>query len=102
MDINGQVIPTEVSSNLFLLAGKPVIQGLVRDITERKRAENEIRVLAYYDSLTGLPNRTFYKELLNNALLYAERYGKSGKELVLVGVVFDMAERAIAGWQVAD
>jgi len=45
-----------------------------RDITERKKAEDKIRFLAYYDSLTGLPNRTFYIELLSRALIHAERY----------------------------
>lgn len=45
-----------------------------RDITRRKRAEEQIRSLAYYDRLTGLPNRTFYIELLSRALIHAERY----------------------------
>ncbi len=47
-----------------------------RDITERKQAEKRIRFLAYYDSLTALPNRTFYKELLTRALTYAKRHTK--------------------------
>ncbi len=45
-----------------------------RDITRRKKAEEQIRSLAYYDRLTGLPNRTFYIELLSRALIHAERY----------------------------
>jgi diguanylate cyclase (GGDEF)-like protein/PAS domain S-box-containing protein len=48
-----------------------------RDITGRKNAEEQIRFLAYYDSLTGLPNRTFYKELLSRALILAQRYGRN-------------------------
>jgi diguanylate cyclase (GGDEF)-like protein len=44
------------------------------DITMRKDAEKQIRYLAYYDSLTGLPNRTFYKELVSRALLLAQRH----------------------------
>jgi diguanylate cyclase (GGDEF)-like protein/PAS domain S-box-containing protein len=41
-----------------------------RDITERKRAEH---YLAYYDSLTGLPNRTLFEERLPQALSRADR-----------------------------
>jgi diguanylate cyclase (GGDEF)-like protein/PAS domain S-box-containing protein len=44
-----------------------------RDITDRKEAENQIRCLAYYDNLTGLPNRTFFKDLLTRALMNAKR-----------------------------
>ncbi|MCM2359305.1 MAG: GGDEF domain-containing protein, partial [Geobacteraceae bacterium] len=44
-----------------------------RDITERKRAEREIQQLAYYDTLTGLPNRMLFSEHLKQALAQAER-----------------------------
>ncbi|KPK78656.1 MAG: hypothetical protein AMJ89_00815 [candidate division Zixibacteria bacterium SM23_73] len=40
---NGTVFPAEVSSSLFEVGGKEVIQGIVRDITERKRAEGALR-----------------------------------------------------------
>jgi diguanylate cyclase (GGDEF)-like protein/PAS domain S-box-containing protein len=44
-----------------------------RDITERKRAEEQVKFLAYYDSLTGLPNRTLLIDRLENALAGARR-----------------------------
>ncbi|MEW6039385.1 MAG: EAL domain-containing protein [Pseudomonadota bacterium] len=37
------------------------------DISERKRAQQEIEQLAYFDSLTGLPNRRLFLERLNQA-----------------------------------
>jgi PAS domain S-box-containing protein/putative nucleotidyltransferase with HDIG domain len=40
---DGSVFPAEVSSSMFDLGGKEVIQGIVRDVTERKRAEEAIR-----------------------------------------------------------
>jgi two-component system sensor histidine kinase/response regulator len=40
---NGEVFPAEVSSSLFGIGGKKVIQGIVRDITERKQAEQALR-----------------------------------------------------------
>jgi len=43
------------------------------DITQRKRSEEELRWLANYDTLTRLPNRTFFMERLNRAILRAQR-----------------------------
>src|SRR6185295_12235498 len=40
---------------------------------ERKKAEKQIRFLAYYDSLTGLPNRVQFREQLKKALAVARR-----------------------------
>jgi diguanylate cyclase (GGDEF)-like protein/PAS domain S-box-containing protein len=45
--------------------------GVVRDITESKRAEQRIRYLAYYDNLTNLPNRQSFQEQLRAALARA-------------------------------
>ena len=47
--------------------------GVVRDVTGRKRAEERIRFLAYYDNLTGLPNRELFREQLCAALANAAR-----------------------------
>lgn len=46
------------------------------DITGRKQAEATIRQMAYYDSLTGLPNRHFFQELLHSALAQAQRHDR--------------------------
>jgi diguanylate cyclase (GGDEF)-like protein/PAS domain S-box-containing protein len=47
--------------------------AIIEDLTEGRKAAEKIRLLAYYDSLTGLPNRTFYKELLNKVIGHARR-----------------------------
>jgi diguanylate cyclase (GGDEF)-like protein/PAS domain S-box-containing protein len=44
------------------------------DITERKQKLETILHMAYYDSLTGLPNRYLFQELLQNALTQAQRH----------------------------
>jgi diguanylate cyclase (GGDEF)-like protein/PAS domain S-box-containing protein len=45
-----------------------------RDITDRRVAEDRVQYLAYYDALTGLPNRTLFQDRLTKALAGARRY----------------------------
>ena len=47
--------------------------GTLQDITELRHAEHKIHHLAYYDSITGLPNRAYLKEHLQQALARARR-----------------------------
>jgi diguanylate cyclase (GGDEF)-like protein len=58
-----------------------MLSGTLLDITERKRAQSEIQQLAYYDTLTGLPNRTLCQDRLKQAIAQAHR------EKRLVGVL---------------
>jgi diguanylate cyclase (GGDEF)-like protein/PAS domain S-box-containing protein len=44
------------------------VAGLMQDVTERKSANEKLLHLAYYDALTGLPNRTLLYESLGRAL----------------------------------
>ena len=52
--------------------------GTFADITLRKAAEDEIRHLAFYDPLTGLPNRRLMLERLRQALIGSARHGRHG------------------------
>ena len=56
---------------------------VMSDITDRKRAEQELRYLANYDALTGLPNRTMLVDRLGHAISQARRTGRKVAVLFL-------------------
>ncbi|MEJ6532060.1 EAL domain-containing protein [Pseudoalteromonas lipolytica] len=49
---------------------------VISDLTEQKRAEDELRYLANYDSLTGLPNRTLMYAKINSSINRAKKHNK--------------------------
>lgn len=57
-----------------VVSGEDEVLAIVRDVSERIRAEEQIIRLAYYDSLTGLPNRILFKDRLSQAMANARRY----------------------------
>lgn len=61
----------EITRNSENVAVK--VSGTIQNITERKQAEEKIRKLAYYDTLTGLLNRLSFQERLQSALSLAKR-----------------------------
>ncbi len=62
------------------LAGVAVF---ARDITQRKEAERKVRHLAYFDSLTDLPNRMLLRDRLSQAMAYCKRHQVFGAVLFL-------------------
>ncbi|HVU44487.1 MAG TPA: EAL domain-containing protein [Terracidiphilus sp.] len=60
-------------------------EGTAEDITDRKKSEERIRNLAYYDLVTGLPNRPLFEERLTEALS-AARWKGQGVALLLLEV----------------
>lgn len=71
----GGYLESEVVANPVHHAGSVAILGVVRDITERKKKEKEIHLLAATDSLTGLANRREFTSILENEISRARRYG---------------------------
>ena len=61
-----------VSYSAKIYSDKGWIEGVTIDITERKKAEERIEYLAYYDALTGLPNRNLFLDRVNQAIARAE------------------------------
>jgi diguanylate cyclase (GGDEF)-like protein/PAS domain S-box-containing protein len=58
--------------------GQPTHLAVTRDVTERKSAEQKINALAFYDQLTGLPNRTLLADRLKQSLTASSRSGICG------------------------
>ncbi len=75
----------EVEVRCSDLRHEPTVGGLVltlRDVTERRQLERELKYRAFHDSLTGLPNRMLFQERVVRAMARARRTG------AVVGVLF--------------
>ena len=74
----GQTIPVSVHLSSLGRGAATRIRGTIfvlRDITDRKRAERRIRYLARYDTLTKMPNRMQFQHLLHQAITRSTRHG---------------------------
>ncbi|WP_326541810.1 putative bifunctional diguanylate cyclase/phosphodiesterase [Pseudorhodoferax sp.] len=80
---DGSTFPMHLSVSQTLQLGAPVFIGLVQDISQRRRAEEEIHRLAFYDPLTGLPNRRLLMDRLQQALAGSTRTGRHGAVMFL-------------------
>ena len=72
---NGEEFPAQLTS-ISVRDSKARYLGIIttcEDISDRKVAEEKIRQLAYYDTLTGLPNRRMFLERLHQILAVAQR-----------------------------
>ena len=89
---SGKLIDVEFVSNVYLVGGEKVIQCNIRDVTERKHAQDALlksqallREQSVRDHLTGLFNRRYMEETLERELLRATR-----KQLSLGMIMLDV------------
>ena len=91
----GREIPVEVFSRLMDDGARVETSGLtvlaVRDLRERRAAEEKIRYLAEHDGLTGLPNRNSLQARLGAAL---DRVEASGETLSVICIDLDHFKEA--------
>lgn len=80
---SGRVIPVEIRLIKYVLQEEAEVLLLVRDISKRKQAEYEINQLAYFDSLTHLPNRHLIMETLRKALASCKKNKTKGALFLL-------------------
>jgi len=73
---NGEVFPISLTLNTMRFGGEVKFTGLLRDITDRKMAEEQIRKLAMTDQLTGIANRNQFNQRFNENLKLARRENK--------------------------
>ncbi|PKM81538.1 MAG: hypothetical protein CVU89_08565 [Firmicutes bacterium HGW-Firmicutes-14] len=73
---DGTIFPVEVSLQGTIYGNERVLFAIIRDITERKKAEETINHLAYHDPLTDLPNRILFYDRLTVAIANARRNRK--------------------------
>lgn len=92
---DGTPLAMEVHGRPFLYKGRMVRVVILRDITERKRMEDEIRALAITDPLTGLFNRRGFLTLSEQQMKVAER---TKKGLLLVFADLDDLKKINDTW----
>ncbi|MDO9556073.1 MAG: diguanylate cyclase [Coriobacteriia bacterium] len=73
---DGSTIYLEIAATPLTYHGRPAVQAVAHDVTSRRQAEETIRHMAYYDILTGLPNRALFDDRLAVAISRADREGK--------------------------
>jgi diguanylate cyclase (GGDEF)-like protein/PAS domain S-box-containing protein len=73
---SGETLWALVSASIIEVEGQRCVLAIARDISNAKAAQAEIRNLAFYDSLTGLPNRRLLLERLRQALVVSNRNGR--------------------------
>ena len=80
---DGSIMPVEINARIIELQGGKVLFSVIRDIAERKKAEENINRLAFYDPLTQLPNRRLLLDRLQQAMAISTRSGRYGAVLFL-------------------
>lgn len=65
---DGHTVPLELSFADFTQNGKRYVTAIGRDVTQRRVFEQQLQEMAFYDGLTGLPNRVLFLERLSQAL----------------------------------
>lgn len=70
---DGSEFPVELTLTALKDGDSSLVTGFLRDISEQKRARQEIENFAYYDALTGLPNRRLLVDRYQHAVLIAQR-----------------------------
>ena len=73
---SGEIKPVEVSVT-FDGGRAACFSAFVRDLSRRDEAQEHIRRLSHFDTLTGLPNRSLFADLLRQAIGNAQRSGES-------------------------
>ncbi|MCH8492056.1 MAG: EAL domain-containing protein [Idiomarina sp.] len=69
---NGELFPITIGLNCTTWEGIPRYIASIRDISDRRKAENTIQTLSLYDANTNLPNRLNFMKLMQHQLQYSD------------------------------
>lgn len=73
MRSDGSEFPVELTLTALKDDSESLVTGFLRDISQQKKAQQEIENFAYYDVLTGLPNRRLLTDRFQRAVLNCKR-----------------------------
>jgi diguanylate cyclase (GGDEF)-like protein/PAS domain S-box-containing protein len=82
---SGKEFPIALELSVGHCGRERFVLSIMRDISSQRKVEREIRQLAYYDRLTGLPNRALFEDRFRRVLATAERAGHMAA-LLFIGV----------------
>jgi diguanylate cyclase (GGDEF)-like protein/PAS domain S-box-containing protein len=81
IDIQVSLVPVRTDKSDKVEA----LLAIFQDISETKRSIERIRYMAYYDDMTGIPNRKYFRDHLENALLLAD-YNRSRIAVLFIDI----------------
>jgi len=98
---NGTIFPVEVSIAPVRLEGQCFLVGNVRDVSERKEYERQLRELANRDGLTRVLNRRHFMDLAEHEVLRSERY-REPLSLIMLDLDYFKEVNDTYGHQIGD
>ncbi|MDD2925172.1 EAL domain-containing protein [Rhodoferax sp.] len=81
--LDGSTVTVEIQSAAIVYDGAPAVYVVAHDLSQRRADEETIHHLAFYDALTGLPNRRLLLDRLQQALLASGRQNQYGALMLL-------------------
>lgn len=98
---DGSQFPIELSLSAIRITGQWCAIAVIREITQRKKLEAQLRRLATTDALTGVDNRRSFMEKANQELKRARRYG-SPFSLIMIDIDYFKSVNDHYGHQTGD
>ena len=80
---SGNLIWVSATASIVQLGGMACVYSVTRDITKRKKDDERINELAFFDPLTKLPNRTLLLDRLRQSMNAGSRNGQYGALLLI-------------------
>ncbi len=81
--LDGSLVELEIQSRPIIFDGARAIYMAMRDVTASRQAQREIETLAFFDTLTGLPNRRLLIDRMQQSLAASSRHRREGALLFI-------------------